>query len=238
MSVSPRRLPAAVLDLAIRLGVTRQDVPTMINLTQTGRMKRDIDADSWMAFTASQTISTHACEFEWRARAGPFGLISAVDALAMDEGRFDITALGIIPLARARHTPSLVRGELMRYLAEIAWAPHAILHNHALHWQVVDAETLSVSAGENETKCQILLSLDSEGRIMGTFAADRPRAATAPILPTPWRGQFSDYRLHHGIWVPFTAQVAWEIDGQTQPYWHGRIESWMTDAGVGSIRQP
>lgn len=234
MSVRSLRLPAAVLDLAMRLGVTRQDAPPIVSLTQTGRMKRDLDADSWMAFTACQTISTHASAFEWRARAGPLGLISAVDALRADEGRFDIMALGIIPLARARHTPALMRGELMRYLAEIAWAPHAILHNHALDWQVIDAETLSVSAGVDETKSQVLLSLDSEGRIGAAFAADRPRAATAPLLPTPWRGHFSDYRLHHGIWVPFSAQVAWEIDGRARPYWQGCLESWTTDAGVGS----
>ena len=51
------------------------------------------------------------------------------------EGRFDIVALGFIPIARAKHTPALVRGELMRYLAEIPWAPDAILCNSAVHRQ-------------------------------------------------------------------------------------------------------
>ena len=222
----PRRLPGAVHDLAIRLGVKPKDDPSHVRLAQTGRMKRNLASDTWMPFTATQTISTHACEFDWRARAGPFGLISGRDALAGGEGRFDIIALGFIPIARAPHTPALVRGELMRYLAEIAWAPHAILHNRALRWRVIDAETLSVGAGTGETACQVLLSLDSDGRIAGAFAPDRPRATTAPILPTPWRGRFSDYRLHGDISLPFAGEVAWDIEGREVVYWQGRIQQW------------
>lgn len=222
------RLPGAVYDLAIRLGVKPQDNPSSVRLTQTGRMKRDLRSEAWMKFTASQTISTRCCEFEWRARAGPFGLISARDALVNGEGQFDILAFGFIPLARAEHTHALVRGELMRYLAEIAWAPHAILHNPELRWQVVDAETLSVGAGTDETACEVVFSLDGDGRIAGAYASDRPRSATAPTLPTPWRGRFSEYHAHDGLWVPSAGEVAWEIDGQQVSYWRGRLEHWET----------
>lgn len=219
-------LPDAVRDLALRLGVTPEEPPPQIHLTQTGRMKRDLAADGWMTFTATQSIATTSCEFDWRARAGPFGLISGRDALVGGEGRFDIMALGIIPIARAAHTPALVRGELMRYLAEIAWAPHAILHNHALGWRVIDAATLAVSAGVGETRCEVTLILDSDGRIAGSYAPDRPRNATRPLMPTPWRGQFSDYRQHNGVWLPFAGEVAWEIEGKAMPYWQCRIAEW------------
>ncbi len=124
-----------------------------------------IDAQSWMAFTASQTISTLECTFDWRARAGPFGMISALDALTDSEGHFDITALGIIPIARAEHTPALMRGERMRYLAELAWAPDAILLNSALRWRVDGADTLAVSAGSGATAGEVALRVDGEGRI-------------------------------------------------------------------------
>ena len=225
------RVPVAVQDLAVRLGATAQCTPTTVTLTQTGRMKAGIRSRAWMAFTASQTISARSCTFDWRARAGPFGLISGCDALADGEGRFDILALGFIPPARAPHTAALVRGELMRYLAEIAWVPDAILHNPALRWEVVDSDTFAVEAGSGETACKVLLSLDSNGRIAGAFAADRPRSAKAPTLPTPWRGRFRDYRLHCGRWLPLGAEVAWEIDGQSLAYWQGRIESWEASGG-------
>ena len=225
---SKERLPAAVYDLAVRLGVKPDDDRSTVALTQTGRIKRNIETESWMAFTATQTISTRACEFDWKAQAGPLGMISARDALKDDEGRFDIMALGVIPIARAEHSAALMRGELMRYLAELAWAPQAIFLNTALRWRADSPDTLAVSAGTGDTTSQVLLNLDTDGRIAGAFAPDRPRSATAPFLPTPWRGRFSDYRHHNGYWIPFAGEVAWEIDGKEEVYWQGHVKTWET----------
>jgi hypothetical protein len=222
------RLPAAVYDLALRLGVKPDDNRSTVTLTQTGRIKRNIDTESWMAFTATQTISTRTCEFDWRAQAGPFGMISARDALQDDEGRFDIMALGFIPIARAEHSAALMRGELMRYLAELPWAPDAILLNTELRWREDGPDKLAVSAGSGETAAEVVLSLDSQGRIAGAFAPDRPRSATAPFLPTPWYGRFTDYRRHNDMWIPFAGEVGWVIDGKEGLYWQGRIEHWET----------
>ena len=40
------RLPAAVYDLALRLGVKPGDNRSTVKLTQTGRMKRSLDVDA------------------------------------------------------------------------------------------------------------------------------------------------------------------------------------------------
>ena len=100
------------------------------------------------------------------------------------------------------------------------------MHNTELRWREDGPATLAVSAGE--TASEVMLGLDSQGRIAGAFAADRPRSATAPFLPTPWRGRFSDYRHHENRWLPFAAEVGWEIDGVEDIYWQGRIERWDT----------
>lgn len=189
-------------------------------------MKRALGTDSWMSFTAHQSIAIKACNFAWRARFSPFGLISACDSLENGIGRLDVKALGYIPIVRTPHTPALTRGELMRYLAELAWAPDAILDNTALRWRKGGAGDLIVGAGEGETAVEIYFGLDSAGRIATAFAPDRPRSAVDPILPTPWRGRFSDYRLHQGRWIPFAGDVAWEIDGQQEIYWQGTIQNW------------
>ena len=220
------RLPAAVYDLAIRLGVKSDSSSRSVKLSQIGRMKRSLDNPSWMAFTAFQTISTCACEFDWLAKLGPFGVISARDALKSGEGRLDVMALGVIPIARTEHTPALVRGELMRYLAELAWAPDAILGNASLRWRSERPATLAVSAGAGPTAAEVTFSLDSDGRIQGAYAPDRPRSATAPVLLTPWQGRFSDYRYCGKRWIPFAGEVAWEIEGKSLTYWQGRIERW------------
>ncbi len=223
------RLPAAVHDLALRLGADPASETRSVRLEQTGRMKTSLTSTSWMSFTATQTISTRTCAFDWLAHAGPFGMISARDALVDGEGRLDVEALGFIPLAHAEHSPALVRGELMRYLAEIAWAPDAILHNAELRWRTDGPDTLAVSAGAGETASEVILSLDGEGRIAGAFAPDRQRSATAPVLPTPWRGRFTDYRRQENMWLPFAGEVAWEIEGKEIVYWQGRIVDWKAN---------
>lgn len=232
------RLPAAVYDLAMRLGVKPDVKRSSVRLTQTGRMKRSLNTESWLSFTASQTISTHVCEFDWRARAGPLGLIAARDALQDGDGHFDVTALGFIPIVRAEHSSALIRGELMRYLAELTWAPDAILHNTALRWRVDGPDKLAVSAGLGNAAAEVVLSLDSEGRIAGSYAPDRPRSASAPFLPTPWRGRFWDYRRHDGLWIPFSGEVAWVIDQKEEIYWQGRIEQWhaITNDRLGKMQ--
>lgn len=138
------RLPAAVYDLALRLGVDPKANASSVHLTQSGRMKPLIAA-SWMSFRATQTISTTECAFDWRARVGPLGAVSAQDALVDGEGRFDVVAFGIVPISRAEHSAALVRGELMRYLAELPWAPDAILFNAGLRWRVDGPDTIAVS---------------------------------------------------------------------------------------------
>ena len=76
----------------------------------------------------------------------------------------------------------------------------------AKRWRVDGPDQLAVISGDGETAAEVMLRLDSEGRIDGAFAPDRPRSATAPILPTPWRGPVSDYRHHNRSWLPFAAK--------------------------------
>ena len=220
-------LPPAVKDLALRLGADPDQSQPHVWLHQTGRI-RPLGSKRWMAFTATQSISTLQCRFDWRARAGPFGFISVCDAVGESGGQLDVLALGFIPLVRTPHTTALERGELMRYLAELAWAPDAILHNRQLRWREEGADRLAVGAGSGETAVEVILSLDDQGRIAGVFAPDRPRSAVPPYLPTPWSGRFSDYRHVNGRWIPFAGEVSWEIEGKQICYYQGRIEKWET----------
>jgi len=81
------RLPTAIAALAQRLGADAHNTSSLVNLTQTGRMKTSLEAKTWTPFTAVQSISMRGCAFDWRARMGPFGMISVQDALQDGEGR-------------------------------------------------------------------------------------------------------------------------------------------------------
>lgn len=108
-------------------------------------------------------------------------------------------------------------------------APDGILLNLKLRWRVDSPGQFTVSAGTGETTVEVALELDSDGRVGGAFARDRPRPVTAPFLPTPWRGRFSDYRRHGGCWLPFAGEVGWEIDGKEEVYWQGRLKTWSSE---------
>ena len=219
------RLPAAVHGVAERLGVKSGDGRSAVRLSHTGRMRQKATA-SWTAFTARQTIALDRCEFDWKARNGPVGLVSVRDALVDGVGHLHVRAFGFITLARAEPSAELTRGELMRYLAELAWAPDAILRNSHLRWREDGPDRLVVGAGCGAAAAEVTLSLDGEGRIVGAFAPDRGALIDGVTVPTPWSGVFSDYRFHDGVWLPFFGEVSWEMPAGAFTYWQGRIETW------------
>ena len=198
-----------------------------MRLSQTGRMRQAPSA-RWMRFSARQSISSTLCAFDWRARSG---MITIRDALANGEGILDVRALGLIPVAHLRASPAITRGELMRYLAEIALAPDVILCNPHLTWRSDGPGRVIVAAGVDDARAEVTFSLNEEGRIATASAEDRPRGSNpSELTPTPWRGRFSDYREHHGYWLPFAADVSWIVDGASFIYWDGRLETWQRHA--------
>lgn len=223
-------LPPAVFDLAIRMGADPLLALPEIHLEQKGRMRQKLDSETWTGFHAKQTISLHHCAFEWRAWSGLGGMISVTDALAQGHGELEVCALGLFRLAHFEDTNDLARGELMRYLAELAWAPDAILLNRELRWRVLSPREFNVSAGEGDRAAQVTLYLDEEGRIAEAFACDRPFGVDGSFVPTPWRCRISDYRRVEGRWIPFAGEVAWVLEGKEELYWVGIVNKW----GLGS----
>jgi hypothetical protein len=223
------QLPRAVEELARRLCAATEPVEATVRLAQTGRMRQDASAP-WRRFRARQTISTSTCRFDWRARTGPGGLVRVREALIDGHGRAQVRALGLVPIARVQGSPALTRGEFMRYMAELPWAPDAILRNPHLHWHETAPRKLVVSTAVGKAAADVLFELDSDGRIASAFAADRPRAVGQTFVPTPWRGRFFDYRLHQGRWLPFRGEVGWVVGGVEQICWQGVIERWTATA--------
>jgi hypothetical protein len=219
-------LPSEVHDLALRLGAKESGGAGQTVLRQKGAMKLSLTSDRWHSFTARQTMAVTSCAFDWHARFWPFGYLSVTDALHAGRGQLDVTALGVIPLVRGAPSVALTKGEMLRYLAELPFAPDAILHNRALGWRVIDANQIAVSCGPAAMQTEVVFALNADGRVASASARDRPRSIKPPYLPTPWRGEFSDYRHQQGRWVPFAGQVSWVIDGIEVPYWRGVLTHW------------
>jgi hypothetical protein len=131
-------------------------------------------------------------------------------------------------LARAAG-PQAGKGELMRYLAELAWAPQAMLHNPQLSWREIDATTVEVSAarpaGPGPAWVRLLLE---NGDITRVEADDRPRAVGRRIVPTRWQGRCCDYREIDGCRIPTRAVASWLLKDVLFEYWRGTVTAFRT----------
>lgn len=220
-------LPRVVSDLALSLGADPGCAFDTVGFSQRGSMRISLKSRLWLPFTARQTMSVRSCAFVWNARFLPLGYMTVTDALEYGAGRLDVTALGMIPVARSKPSMALARGELIRYLAELPLAPDAILHNRDLDWREIDASTIAVTSGSGDAACEVVLGLGPDRRFISAFCADRAASTTPPFAPMAWRGCFSDYRKVNRRWIPSAAHVAWVIDGREERYWQGQIQNWQ-----------
>ncbi len=223
-------LPEEVRILAANLGADIAHAPRNARLTQSGRMRQG-PSSRWMRFRAKEVVSISECRFDWRAWTGPAGVVRVRDRLEAGKGSIEVDAFGLLPLARYRGNPEITRGEAMRYLAELPWAPDAILHNPFLRWQVEAVGRFVVRVDLGGVAVAVVLSTDEEGRISEAYAPDRPRAVGKSFVPTPWRGRFGDYRTHEGRRIPFSGEVAWLIDGEEVVCWQGELQGWSAATG-------
>jgi hypothetical protein len=138
-------VPAIIQSFA-RRAVRETPVPSTVWLSQCGEMRANLRG-SWKPFTAEQVISIHEPGFAWLARMQAVARTSAriLDCYEGGEGLLEARLFGSLRLRRAAG-PQAGKAELMCYLAELAWAPHAMLHNPQLSWREVDATTVEVSA--------------------------------------------------------------------------------------------
>ena len=98
-----------------------------------------------LRFEAVEEFDTATVAFAWRARFPLFGPVSlrVTDSYQPPNGLLEVRLLGL-PVRRERGA-AVARGEVFRYLAELPWAPHAIVANRSLHWRELDPRTCEVS---------------------------------------------------------------------------------------------
>ncbi len=218
-------LPAEVRALALRLGAREGATGSTVALEQRGTM-RTAPGGRPMVFTARQTIALDATGFEWRAKCGPFGAMSVIDYLRPDSWGVRVRLIGLIPIATFIDSPAVLKGETMRYLAELPWAPDAILRNPRLCWEVVDACTFVVSSRDGGGGGEVTLRLSPDGLVATIEASDRPRIEGGLTVERPWHGAFSDYQCFGGQTLPTRGEVSWILPTGSFKTWQGDVTGW------------
>lgn len=221
-------LPDIVSAFSQRSGVRQDMLARSVCLEQRAeiRMRR---GGEWQPLKARQNISIAQAGFAWEAQqfVGPFTKIRILDAYSNGEGQLQARLFGSIPLVNVTGQ-ELNRSELMRYLAELPWAPDAILGNSALQWTVINPGKVEVSMEHPDGRVSVNFLFDSAGDIVEMQAKDRPvweRDGT--VVLRDWRGLFSRYGQLGNRRIPRKGEVGYLYDGVYEAYWSGDIINYV-----------
>jgi hypothetical protein len=204
-----------------------QPVIRSARVVQAGEFRTRLDSESWQPFDAVESFDLEGCGFEWdaRIRLGPGLRLRVVDRLRDGTACMRASVLGLIPVARAQHTPELAAGSLQRYLAEAVLCPTALLPRHGVSWTALDAGRARASLALGTTRVSLDFSFGADGLVERVDADARARAVDRGFVDTPWRGHWCDYRRQDGMQVPQSGWVEWVLADGPQAYWRGRMEA-------------
>jgi hypothetical protein len=181
--------------------------------------------NNWKPFTSDQVVVARRPGFDWNGRVAMMpGLpVRVHDAYVAGEGTLHASLLGLVSVVDMRGRGEVAEGELMRYLAEAAWYPTALLPSQGVRWEAVDDRSARATLEEGDLSLTMLFTFDEEGLIDTVRAESRGRAVGGEVVPTPWRGRFWNYEERGGMRVPLNGEVAWLPSEGEKPYWRGHI---------------
>jgi hypothetical protein len=144
------------------------------------------------------------------------------DSYLAGEGRMHASLGGLITMVNQGGTLTMATASLLRWLAEAAWLPTALLPRTGLVWEAIDDTNARVHVQEGALEVSLDVRFAADGTVAEVNAM-RHRDVKGTQVLTPWRGRFSSYERHDGVLIPMAGEVAWIIDGKEEPYWRGRI---------------
>jgi hypothetical protein len=196
-----------------------------MQLTQSGVLRLKPGA-RWLPFTAIQESSLQEIAFSWRARMRMLPLLPVyvLDRYAAGVGTGEVRLFGRIPIMRESGR-QVGEGSALRYLAELPWAPQAMLANGQLEWRDVDAKTVEVATQLASTRVCVQFRFDGAGNIVGGWTESRPHKEEGRYVPRAWGGVYSDYGVLGGIEIPTRAEVTWQLPGGPFTWFRGTITS-------------
>ena len=179
----------------------------------------------WKPFTSDQKVVTQRPGFDWDGHVAmmPGVPVWVHDAYVAGEGILHASLLGLFSVVEMRGTGDVAEGELMRFFAEAAWYPTALLPSQSVRWEAVDDRSAYATLTEGDISITMLFTFNEQGLIETVRAEARGRTVVDKVVPTPWQGRFWNYQERGGMRVPLDGEVAWMLPEGAMPYWRGRI---------------
>lgn len=204
-----------------------QGIVAAVRVEHSGTFNLGEKAENWKPFTSTQLVITRRPGFDWDARIAllPGLLVHVHDAYVAGEGILHAAVLGLVSMVNLRGTGDVAQGELMRFFAEAAWYPTALLPSQGVRWDALDDRSSCATLNDGDVTLTLLFRFNEAGLIDTVRAEARGRTVGSAVVPTPWQGRFWNYAMRNGMRVPLDAEVAWLLPEGAKPYWRGQITS-------------
>ncbi len=202
-----------------------QPIVAAVSVVHTGTFNMSETAERWKPFTSNQRVVTRRPGFDWDGRVVmmPGLRVYVHDAYVAGEGSLHAAVLGLVSMVNLRGTGEVARGELMRFFAEAAWYPTALLPSQGVIWDAVDEHSARATLKDRDVTLTLLFHFNEDGLIDTVRAEARGRTVGGTVVPTPWHGRYWNYATRNGMRVPLDGEVAWLLPEGAKPYWRGRI---------------
>ncbi len=189
----------------------------VFNVSETG--------EQWRPFSSRQRVVTLPPGFVWEGRVSimPGLAVHVHDAYVDGEGILEPAIAGLWSLARLRGRDEIARGELMRYLAEAAWYPTALLPSQGVRWEPMGERAARATLVDGSLALTMTFGFGPDGLLETIRSDDRGRMVRDRVIPTPWEGRMFDYQRRDGMLIPVQGEVAWLTLEGRKPYWRGTI---------------
>jgi hypothetical protein len=201
-----------------------QSIIARATFEQAGSIRPLQPRAAWKAFRAVERFTLVPPEFVWDAsvRIAPFVSLQVHDEYANGQGASKARLAGLIQLGGQRGGAQIASASLVRYLAEAAWIPTALLPSEAVRWTAIDDDSARVALDDRG----ISVSLDVQFGKAGEIArVSTMRHAGRERGMLPWVGRFRAYARIHRMMIPIEAEVEWILPEGPVAVWRGRIVS-------------
>jgi len=202
-----------------------QPMVSSVLVQHRGTFNMSDTSERWKPFTSDQQVIMRRPGFDWNGRVAvlPGLSVRVHDAYVAGDGILHAALLGLFSVVHLRGTREVAEGELMRFFAEAAWYPTALLPSQGVRWDEVDIRSARATLVDGSVAVKMLFSFNEDGTIDTVRAEARGRTVGSQIIPTPWQGRFWNYQQRGGMQVPLDGEVAWLLPDGPKLYWRGRI---------------
>ena len=220
-------LPAPVQRYFRAVLKDNQAIISAVTIKLAGSFNMSPTGEQWKPFTSRQRVITRRPGFLWDASIAmlPGVTLHVVDSYIAGLGLLQATVQGLFTVADMRGDGEIARGEFMRWFAEVAWYPTALLPSQGVRWQAVDAQSANATLVDGPLSLTLLFRFNDAG-LIGSFRAEaRGGMVGNKMVMAPWEGIWSNYQTRDGLQVPFTGEVAWMRPEGRKPYFIGTVTS-------------